>query len=133
LWLQAAETSVEKAYRQAGVGPQDLDFFELHDAFTIMSALSLEACGFAERGKGTWLARDGEITLEGKIPITTQGGLKARGHPVGATGLYQIVEATQQLRGEAGKNQVKDARLGMTQNIGGSGATIVTHVFERLI
>jgi acetyl-CoA C-acetyltransferase len=95
--------------------------------------LSLEACGFAERGKGTWLARDGEITLEGKIPITTQGGLKARGHPVGATGLYQIVEATQQLRGEAGKNQVKDARLGMTQNIGGSGATIVTHVFERLI
>lgn len=132
LWLQAAETSAQKAYRQAGIGPKDLDFFELHDAFTIMSALSLEACGFAERGKGTWLARDGEITLAGKIPITTQGGLKARGHPVGATGLYQIVEATQQLRGEAGKNQIKNAHLGMTQNIGGSGATVVTHIFERL-
>jgi len=132
LWLQAAEDSARKAYRQAGVGPQDIDFFELHDAFTVMSALSLEASGFAERGKGTWLARDGEICLEGRIPITTRGGLKARGHPVGATGLYQVVEAVQQLRGEAGPNQVANARLGMTQNIGGSGATIITHIFERL-
>ena len=132
LWLQAAEDSAKRAYRQAGITPGDLDFFELHDAFTIMSALSLEASGFAERGRGTWLARDGEITLEGKIPITTRGGLKARGHPVGATGLYQIVEAVQQLRGEAGPNQVANARLGMAQNIGGSGATIVTHILERL-
>jgi len=131
LWLQAAEDSASKAYKQAGVGPEDIDFFELHDAFTIMSALSLEACGFAEPGQGTRLARDGEITLEGKIPITTRGGLKARGHPVGATGLYQIVEATQQLRGQAQENQVANARLGMTQNIGGSGATIITHIFER--
>ena len=132
MWLSAAEISAQKAYRQAGIGPTDLDFFELHDAFTIMSALSLEASGFAERGKGTWLARGGEISLEGKIPITTQGGLKARGHPVGATGLYQIVEAVQQLRGQAGQNQIKNARLGMTQNIGGSGATIITHILERL-
>jgi acetyl-CoA C-acetyltransferase len=132
LWLQAAEDSARQAYRQAGVRPEDIDFFELHDAFTIMAALSLEASGFAERGKGTWLARDGEIGLTGKIPITTRGGLKARGHPVGATGLYQIVEAGQQLRGEAGKNQIANARLGMTQNIGGSGATIVTHIFERV-
>jgi acetyl-CoA C-acetyltransferase len=132
LWLQAAEDSAQKAYKQANVKPEDVDFFELHDAFTIMAALSLEASGFAERGKGTWLARDGEITPEGKIPVTTQGGLKARGHPVGATGLYQIVEAVQQLRGEAGKNQVKNPRLGMTQNIGGSGATIITHIFENL-
>lgn len=132
LWLQAAEDSAQRAYRQAKVGPQDIDFFELHDAFTIMSALSLEACGFAGRGKGTWLARDGEITPEGKIPVTTRGGLKARGHPVGATGLYQIVEATQQLRGQAGQNQIANARLGMTQNIGGSGATIITHILERL-
>lgn len=132
LWLQAAEDSTRKAYRQAGVSPADIDFFELHDAFTIMSALSLEAAAFAEQGKGTWLARDGAITLEGKIPITTRGGLKARGHPVGATGLYQIIEAAQQLRGEAGHNQVADARLGMTQNIGGSGATIITHIFERV-
>ncbi|MBN1220175.1 MAG: thiolase domain-containing protein [Anaerolineae bacterium] len=132
LWLQAAEDSAKQAYRQARVGPEDLDFFELHDAFTVMSALSLEASGFAERGKGTWLARDGQIGLDGKIPITTRGGLKARGHPVGATGLYQIVEAVQQLRGEAGDNQIANARLGMTQNIGGSGATIVTHIFERV-
>jgi acetyl-CoA C-acetyltransferase len=132
LWLQAAEDSAKKAYRQAGITPEDVDFFELHDAFTIMAALSLEACGFAQRGRGTWLARDGEITPEGKLPITTRGGLKARGHPVGATGLYQIVEAAQQLRGEAGKNQLNSPRLGMTQNIGGSGATIITHIFERV-
>lgn len=132
MWLSAAEISSQKAYRQAEIGPADLDFFELHDAFTIMSALSLEANGFAERGKGTWLARDGEITLEGRIPITTMGGLKARGHPVGATGLYQIVETVQQLRGQAGKNQLNNARLGMAQNIGGSGATIITHILERL-
>ena len=132
LWLQAGEDSTQRAYRQAGVGPTDIDFFELHDAFTIMAALSLEVSGFAERGRATWLARDGEISLEGKIPITTQGGLKARGHPVGATGLYQIVEAVQQLRGQAGQNQVANARLGMTQNIGGSGATIITHIFERV-
>jgi len=132
LWLQAAEDSARKAYRQAGVGPRDIDFFELHDAFTIMAALSLEAAGFAERGQGTRLASDGEISPTGKIPISTRGGLKARGHPVGATGLYQIVEAVQQLRGQAGANQIANARVGMTQNIGGSGATIVTHIFERL-
>lgn len=132
LWLQAAQDSSQKAFRQAGIKREDIDFFELHDAFTIMSALSLEACGFAERGKGAWLAKDGDITLAGKLPITTQGGLKARGHPVGATGLYQIVEAAQQLRGQAGANQVANARVGMTQNIGGSGATIITHIFERL-
>ncbi|MCB9101137.1 MAG: thiolase domain-containing protein [Anaerolineales bacterium] len=132
LWLQAAEDSSMRAYKQAGVSPEDIDFFELHDAFTIMAALSLEASGFAQRGHGTWLALDGEVTPQGKIPISTRGGLKARGHPVGATGLYQIVEAVQQLRGEAGDNQIKNAALGMTQNIGGSGATIVTHIFERV-
>ncbi|MFQ5575703.1 MAG: thiolase domain-containing protein [Anaerolineae bacterium] len=131
LWLQAAEDSARTAYRQAGIGPDEVDFFELHDAFTIMAALSLEACGFAERGQGTRLAVDDEITLEGKIPICTMGGLKARGHPVGATGLYQIVEAVQQLRGEAGKNQLPHPRRGMTQNIGGSGATIVTHILTN--
>jgi len=130
LWLSAAEASAFKAYRQAGVGPRDIDLFEVHDAFTIMSVLSLEASGFAERGKGTWLAQTGEITRQGRIPICTMGGLKARGHPVGATGVYQVVEVTQQLRGQAGDNQVPDARLGMAQNIGGSGATVVTHILE---
>ncbi|MFO7697725.1 MAG: thiolase domain-containing protein [Anaerolineae bacterium] len=130
LWLSAVEASAFKAYQQAGVGPRDIDLFEIHDAFTIMSALSLEASGFAERGKGTWLALAGEIGLEGKIPICTMGGLKARGHPVGATGMYQVVEVTQQLRGEAGENQLPRARLGMAQNIGGSGATVITHILE---
>jgi len=130
LWLSAVEASAHRAYQQAGVGPREIDLFEVHDAFTIMSALSLEASGFAERGKGAWLAKAGEITREGRIPLCTMGGLKARGHPVGATGVYQVVEITQQLRGEAGTNQLPNARLGMAQNIGGSGATVITHILE---
>ncbi len=128
LFLEAAYTSSQKAYRQARVGPEELDFFELHDAFTIMSALSLEATGFAGRGEGWRMAQDEEISITGRIPISTMGGLKSRGHPVGATGVYQVVEAVQQLTGTAGPNQIKDARLAMTQNIGGSGATIITHI-----
>lgn len=132
LALEAAVISSQKAYQQAGVTPKNLDFFELHDAFTIMATLSLEAAGFAERGKGIQLALDGDITLQGRVPIATMGGLKARGHPVGATGVYQIVESVLQLRGLAGPNQIPNARLGMVQNIGGSGATVVTHILEKL-
>ena len=128
LWLTAAEKSARDAYRQAGVEPSQIDFFEVHDAFSIMAALSLEACGFAERGQGPRLALEGEIARGGRIPVATLGGLKARGHPVGATGMYQIVEAVQQLRGEAGRAQIDGARIGLAQNIGGSGATIITHV-----
>ena len=131
LFLAAAYKSAQEAYRQAGVGPGDIDVFELHDAFTIMSALSLEACGFAERGQGPRLGLDGKITPTGSIPVMTRGGLKARGHPVGATGVYQVVELVQQLRRECGEAQVPEARIGMAQNIGGSGATIVTHILER--
>lgn len=131
LWLRAAEKSVRIAYDMAGVGPEDIDVFEAHDAFTIMAALSLEACGFAPRGQGPRLALDGEITPTGRIPIATRGGLKARGHPVGATGMYQIVEVAQQLRGECGETQVDGARIGMAQNIGGSGSNIITHILRR--
>ncbi len=130
IWLAAAEKSAKTAYEQAVITPEQVDFFEIHDAFSIMSALSLEACGFAERGQGPRLAQEGEIQLDGRIPITTLGGLKARGHPVGATGMYQIVEAVLQLRGQAGDSQIDGARVGMTQNIGGSGATIVTHILR---
>ncbi len=130
LWLTAAEKSARQAYQQAGVTPQDIDVFEAHDAFSIMAALSLEACGFAERGQGPRLALDGEIRPTGRIPIATRGGLKARGHPVGATGMYQIVEVVQQLRGEAGETQISDARVGMAQNIGGSGSNILTHILK---
>jgi acetyl-CoA C-acetyltransferase len=131
LWLSAAEKSSREAYRQAGVTPREIDVFEAHDAFTIMAALSLEACGFAERGQGPRLALDGEIRPEGRVPIATRGGLKARGHPVGATGMYQLVEVVQQLRGEAGGTQVAGARVGMAQNIGGSGSNILTHILIR--
>ncbi len=132
LWLTAAELSSRQAYAQAGVGPEDIDFFELHDAFTIMAALSLEACGFAEKGQGPRLGLEGHITPSGRIPVATRGGLKARGHPVGATGMYQLVEVVQQLRGEAGETQVEGARVGMAQNIGGSGSNIVTHILRKL-
>lgn len=128
LALEAARLSAQHAYEQAGIGPGDVDVFEVHDAFSIIAALSLEAAGFAERGCGTFLARDGEIAIEGCIPISTMGGLKARGHPIGATGIYEIVDVVTQLRGEAGKNQVPGAEIGMTQNIGGTGATVVTHI-----
>ena len=130
LFLSAAFNSSRQAYAQAGIQPTDVDVFELHDAFSIMAALSLEACGFAERGQGPRLGLDGEIHPEGRVPVCTRGGLKARGHPVGATGMYQIVEIVQQLRGECGQTQVSDARIGMAQNIGGSGATILTHIMK---
>ncbi|HSQ40080.1 MAG TPA: thiolase domain-containing protein [Anaerolineales bacterium] len=130
LFLSAAYASVQQAYAQANVSPADIDVFELHDAFSIMSALSLEACGFAERGQGPRLGLDNEINPKGRVPVCTRGGLKARGHPVGATGMYQIVEVVQQLRGECGETQVADATIGMAQNIGGSGATILTHILR---
>jgi len=131
LFFQAAHDSAYEAYRLAGVSPDQIDFFELHDAFTITAALSLEACGFAERGEGVRLAMEGEIRREGRIPICTMGGLKGRGHPVVASGVYQVLEAVEQLRGQAGPNQI-GARLGMAQSSGGSGATVFTHILERM-
>ena len=131
LFLTAAYLSSKRAFEMAGVTQKDIDFFELHDAFSIMAALSLEACGFAERGQGPRFGLDGKIGITGELPICTRGGLKARGHPVGATGMYQIVEVIQQLRGECGKTQVDGAKIGMAQNIGGSGATILTHILKR--
>jgi acetyl-CoA C-acetyltransferase len=130
LWLRAAELSAQKAYSQAGIGPADINLFELHDAFTIMAALSLEATGFAERGQAPRLAIEGQIRPDGRIPIATRGGLKARGHPVGATGMYQIIEVVQQLRGEATGTQIEGAKIGMSQNIGGSGSNIITHILS---
>lgn len=132
LGLEAAQLSARKAYQQADLSPADMDVFEVHDAFSIMAALCLEAAGFAPRGQGTRLAQDGEITIGGCIPISTMGGLKGRGHPVGATGVYELVDLITQLRGEAGANQVKNAAVGMTQNIGGTGATVVTHILGRV-
>ena len=131
LWLRAVELSSRKAYEQAGITPREVNLFEVHDAFSIMSAMSLEAAGFVERGHGVFFARDGEIGRTGKLPIGTLGGLKARGHPVGATGTYQIVEAVQQLRGDAGKAQVPNARIAMTQSLGGVAANVATHILIK--
>lgn len=129
--LSAVRLSAQKAYAQAKLKPQNIDVFELHDAFSIMAALSLEASGFAETGRATYLAQDGEIGIDGCVPICTMGGLKGRGHPVGATGIYELVDVVTQLRGEAGKNQVPKAAIGMAQNIGGTAATVVTHILGR--
>jgi len=130
LFLSAAYQSSKRAYKMANVTQDDIDVFELHDAFSIMAALSLEACGFAERGQGVRLGLDDGISPNGRVPVCTRGGLKARGHPVGATGIYQIVEVVQQLRGACGETQVDGAKIGMAQNIGGSGATILTHILQ---
>jgi acetyl-CoA C-acetyltransferase len=104
--------------------------FEAHDAFTILTVLALEAAGFAARGEGWKLAQDGRIGLTGALPLSTFGGLKARGNPIGATGVYQAVEAALQLRGEAGPNQVAGAQIALIQSIGGLGSSVFTHVLQ---
>ena len=124
------EASSQRAFRQAGIIPHDIDVLELHDAYTVITALSLESNGFAAPGEAALLGKDGALALDGRLPISTMGGLKSRGHPVGATGMYQVVEAVQQLRGTAGANQVRNAAVAMTQNLGGMGATAITHVLE---
>ncbi len=132
LELSAAVRSARLAFEVAGVAPGDIDLFEAHDAFSIMTVLALEAAGFAERGRAVTLGSSGAIARGGDLPLSTMGGLKARGHPVGATGVYQIVEVILQLRGDAGENQIAGATLGMAQNIGGSGATVVTTILEAV-
>lgn len=128
----AARISTQRACAQAGISPGEVDFFEIHDAYSIFAALSLEAAGFANRGQGWMLSRDGQIGRDGLIPISTFGGLKARGNPGGATGVYQAVEAVLQLRGLAGENQISQARRGLIQSLGGAAATAVTHVLEQI-
>ncbi|BCY16972.1 acetyl-CoA acetyltransferase [Leptolinea sp. HRD-7] len=132
LAFDAARLSVERACRQAGILPADVDLFEVCDAFSIYALLSLEAAGFAKRGEGWKLAQSGDLTISGKLPVLTMGGCKARGNPIAAVGVYQAVEATLQLRGQAGANQVKDARRALIQCLGGPGSTAAAHVLERL-
>jgi acetyl-CoA C-acetyltransferase len=128
--LSAAANSSAKAFKQAQRTPQDIQLFEPHDAFTIMTTLALEACGFAKAGTALDLAREGAFSRTGMLPICTFGGLKGRGHPVGASGAYQIAEACLQLRGEAKQNQIAGVKRAMTQSIGGHGAVAITHILE---
>lgn len=132
LTFNAARLSIERACAQAGILPKDADFFELFDAFSIYSALTLEAAGLAARGEGWKLAQNGAISLTGEMPITTLGGLKARGFPGGATGAYQAAEAALQLRGQAGGAQVADAKTALVQSLGGPASTAVTHVLRTV-
>jgi len=132
LRLVAVENSTRSALKQAGIGHDAVDFFELHDAYTIMSVLCLESAGFAAPGTGTRLGLEKRFSVDGELPICTMGGLKARGHPVGATGVYQMVEAYSQLMGTAGSNQLSEPEHALVQNVGGIASTVVTHVMRRV-
>jgi acetyl-CoA C-acetyltransferase len=127
--LKAVNLSTRKALAQAGIERDAVNLFELSDAFTILSVLTLEAAGFAERGEGWKLAN--QIGLDGTLPISTFGGLKSRGNPVGATGVYQAVEAVLQLRGAAGANQVANAQVALVQSVGGLASSVITHVLQN--
>ena len=129
--LAATRAAAKLAYERAGLGPRDVGFAEVHDSFTITEVMALEDLGFVERGAGGKAALNGATSLQGERPVNTSGGLKARGHPPGATGLAQVHEVVRQLRGEAGARQVADARVGLTHNVGGSGATAVVHLFGK--
>ncbi len=129
--FKATSLAFKGAMAQAGLAPKKLDLVEVHDAFSVVGALSLEAMGFSKRGMGARDAKDGRYSRGSDLPINTFGGLKARGHPVGATGMYQVVEAHMQLTDQAGKNQVEGAEYAATQNIGGVDTTSAVHVFGR--
>lgn len=130
-WLESTFQAAKRAYDMAGKKPKDLDVIEVHDCFTIAEICVLEALGVVEKGKGGEATEQGLTSLEGKIPVNTSGGLKSKGHPVGATGIAQVIEIVKQLREEAGKRQIKGAKIGLTQNMGGSGGSSLVHIFER--
>jgi len=130
-WIESTYLAAKKAYAMAGKKPEDINLVEVHDCFTIAEICVIEALGLVEKGKGGQAVESGLTALQGKIPVNTSGGLKAKGHPVGATGVAQAIEITKQLRGDAGPRQVKGARVGMTQNMGGSGGSSIVHIFER--
>lgn len=129
--LDATVAAANRAYKMAKLTPKDIDFAEVHDCFTIAEICAIEDLGFVKKGEGGKAVESGITAIGGEIPINPSGGLKACGHPVGATGVKQAVEITLQLRGEAGKRQVESAGIGLTHNVGGSGGTAVVHIFGR--
>ncbi len=129
--LDATVAAANRAYKMAKVTPKDIDFAEVHDCFTIAEICAIEDLGFVKKGEGGKATMEGMTAIGGQIPINTSGGLKACGHPVGATGIKQAVEIVLQLRGEAGKRQIDGAEIGLTHNVGGSGGTAVIHIFGR--
>jgi acetyl-CoA C-acetyltransferase len=128
--FRAVKQAGEKAYKMAGVTPQDIQFAELHDCFTIAEIIATEDLGFVKKGEGGPYALEGRTCLKGERPVNASGGLKAKGHPVGATGVGQICDVVTQIRGEAGERQIDRRSLGLTQNLGGSGATAVVTILS---
>lgn len=128
--IKATRLAAKKAFKEAGVTQKDIDLIELHDCFTIAEILALEDLGFVERGRYSE-SKIEDYYFNGKLPVNTSGGLKACGHPVGATGVKQIVEVYRQLKGECGARQVKNCRYGLTHNVGGSGGTAVVHILKN--
>jgi acetyl-CoA C-acetyltransferase len=129
--LDATVAAGKRAYDMANLRPEDIDVAEVHDCFTIAEICAIEDLGFVKKGEGGKYTEDGYTAVDGQIPVNTSGGLKSCGHPVGATGVKQAVEIVHQLRGEAGKRQVENAEIGMTHNVGGSGATAVVHILSN--
>jgi acetyl-CoA C-acetyltransferase len=132
LYFNTAQLSADKAMKQAGILLDDIHLFEYHDVFSIYAALQLEAVGFAMKGQGWKLAESSAISLKGKIPCATMGGMKARGFPGGAAGVYQAVEAVIQLRGQAEANQIPNAKTALIQALGGPASTAVSHILQIL-
>ncbi len=129
--MKSTRIAAERAYKMAKVEPKDVDVAEVHDCFTIAEIIEYEDLGFCRPGEGGRLIEEGVTFLDGDVPVNTSGGLKAKGHPVGATGAAQAYEIYLQLTGEAGRRQVKNAEIGLTHNLGGSGATSVVHIYVR--
>ncbi len=130
--FKGTKIAARRAYKMAGVEPKDIDVVEVHDCFTIAEIIASEDLGFFPKGQGGFAAYEGRTRIDGDRPINTSGGLKAKGHPIGATGIAQAYEIVTQLRDKAGKRQVPDAEIGLTQNLGGSGASIAVHIFRRI-
>lgn len=126
--FRAVRAAAEKAYAMAGIGPKDVDVAEVHDCFTIAEIIAIEDLGFVQKGRGGFYSAEGCTAIDGELPVNTSGGLKAKGHPVGATGVAQICDLVTQLRGEAGPRQVARNRIGLAQNLGGSGASCVVTI-----
>lgn len=130
--LKATKIAGQKAYQEAGIKPEEIDLAEVHDCFSIAEIMAVEDLGFCRKGEGFKRIKAGDFDLGGRLPVNLSGGLKACGHPVGATGVKQLVEIVTQLRGEAEKRQVKNCRIGLTHNVGGSGATAVVNILKKL-
>ncbi len=129
---EATKLAAQEAYKQAGISHEDIDVAELHDAFTSVELISYEDLGFCKRGEGKNLIRKNVTSLNGRLPVNTSGGLKAKGHPISATGVSQIYEIVKQMRNEAGERQVDNVKYGLAQNIGGAGSTVTVHILEKV-